>query len=158
MTSFNRPQVSNRKGFANPKPPNWGGGLDWNRINDDRLRRLDLEIACAGGAFTPEHKFHLMSPQEKAIELAKPPKTMTSHNERLAKARSERSSNGGRKSRLMHDPEELAEMYETLPPRKISEETGINYNTVIKYLKIAGVWDPNKYRGWEHTTRMDGDN
>lgn len=155
MTTFNRPLVGKRKGFANHKPPNWGGGLDWDKINDDRLRRLDLEISIAGGAFTPEHKFHLMSPQEQAAELAKPPAKLTSHAERLAKARASRTSNGGRKTFLTHDPEVLADMYETMSPREIAEETGIRYQTVIKYLKIAGVWDPNKYRGWEYTTRMN---
>lgn len=152
MTQFNRPIVRKRQGFANQKPPNWGGGLDWDRINDDRLRRLDLEIARAGGAHTKEHRFHELPDAEKARILALPPAVTATDS--MAKARAARKSNGGRKAgTLNYDLDRLVELYEDTPPSEIANITGVRYQTVIKYLKIAGVWDPNKYRGWEFTRK-----
>lgn len=156
MSKFNRPIVANRRGFANHKPPNWGGGLDWDKINEDRLRRLDLEIARAGGAHTKEHEFHLLPEPEKARILALPPAATAT--DPMAKARLARKGNGGRKTgTLTYDIDRITELYENTPPSEIADIMGVRYQTIIKYLKLAGVWDPNKYRGWEYTRKARND-
>lgn len=138
-------------------PDKTQGGLDWDKLRENYHDRLEKEKAR--GLHTEEHVEHdryIADPKKYLLEIEgrKPVRSTAQADaarENLAKAREARKNPGGkgkkRAPRVTGNLELELKLYdEGVKPIDIAERVGINYYTVIKHLKDAGVWDPTKHR------------